>query len=133
MEKILRSAQNDISKARIGDSHLNDDCHLCFYKERASYVHRQCSQHIKEEHVDKFREITIQNAEASRRDEGYVRFDVIQQADDPTRFTFFEMFQSEEAGAIHKETSHFKKWLEQAVPLIVEPRTRAIYRDVSLT
>ena len=89
--------------------------------------------HIREEHVEKFRAITLQNAEASRREEGCVRFDVIQQIDDPTRFTFIEMFKSEEAGAVHRETSHFKKWLEEAVPLMVEPRTRVIYRDVSIT
>jgi quinol monooxygenase YgiN len=88
---------------------------------------------IQEEHVERFREVTLQNAEASRGEEGCVRFDVLQQADDPTRFTFIEMFKSEEAGAIHRETSHFKKWLEEAVPLMVEPRTRVLYHDVSLT
>jgi len=89
--------------------------------------------HIQEENVERFGEITRQNAEASRSEEGCVRFDVIQQVDDPTRFTFIEMFKSEEAGAIHRETSHFKKWLEEAVPLMVEGRTRVIYNDVSIT
>ena len=89
--------------------------------------------HIHREHVERFLEITRQNAEASRREEGCVRFDVIQQVDDPTRFTFIEMFKSEEAGAIHRETSHFKKWLEEVVSLMVEERTRVIYRDVSIT
>lgn len=88
---------------------------------------------IQEEYVEKFRELTIQNAEASRGEQGCVRFDVLQQLDDPTGFTFIEMFNSEEDGTIHRETSHFKKWLEQAVPLMVEPRTRVIYKDVSLT
>jgi (4S)-4-hydroxy-5-phosphonooxypentane-2,3-dione isomerase len=89
--------------------------------------------HIQPQHVERFREITIRNAEASRREAGCVRFDVLQQADDPTRFTFIEVFESEEAGAIHRESEHFKQWLEEAVPLMVEPRTRVIYRDVSLT
>ena len=89
--------------------------------------------HIQPDHVEKFREITLQNAEATRGEEGCVRFDVIQQKDDPTRFTFIEMFRSEEAGAVHRETSHFKKWLEEAVPLMVEPRRRVLYRDVSIT
>ncbi len=89
--------------------------------------------HIQMEQVERFREITIQNAEASRGEVGCVRFDVIQQVDDPTRFTFIEVFKSEEDGAIHRESSHFKKWLEEAVPLMVEPRTRVIYQDVSFT
>jgi len=89
--------------------------------------------HIQTEHLKKFREVTLENAKASRSEAGCVRFDVLQQADDPSRFTFIEMFVSEEAGAIHRETSHFKKWLEEATPLMVEPRTRVIYKDVSLT
>jgi len=89
--------------------------------------------HIQEEHVEKFRELTIQNAEASRREEGCARFDVLQQTDDPTRFTFIEMFKSKEDGARHLETGHFKKWFEEAVPLMAEPRTRFICHDVSLT
>lgn len=83
--------------------------------------------------MERFREFTVRNAEASRGEEGCVRFDVIQQTDDPTRFTFVEMFTSEAAGAAHRESSHFKQWLEQAVPLMVEPRTRVIYREVSLS
>lgn len=88
---------------------------------------------IQPEHVGRFREITLQNAEASRGESGCVRFDVLQQVDDPTRFTFVEMFASEADAIAHRETSHFKKWLEQAVPLMVEERTRVIYRAVSLT
>lgn len=89
--------------------------------------------HIKEEHVERFREVTIQNAEASRGEKGCVRFDVLQQADDPTRFTFIEMFKSEADAIAHRETSHFKTWLEEAVPLMAETRTRVIYRGVSLS
>ena len=89
--------------------------------------------HIQPEQVERFRKITLQNAVASRGEAGRVRFDVIQQADDPTRFTFIEMFKSEAEGAIHRESRHFKKWFEAVVPLMVEPRTRVIHRDVSLT
>lgn len=89
--------------------------------------------HIQPEHVERFRELTIQNAEASRGEEGCLRFDILQQADDATRFTFVEIFRSKEDGASHLEASHFKKWLEEAVPLMIEPRTRVIYHDVSLT
>ena len=89
--------------------------------------------HIQEEHVERFREVALKNAEASRGEKGCVRFDVLQQADNPTRFTFIEMFKSEADAIAHRETSHFKTWLEEAVPLMAEPRTRVIYRDVSLT
>lgn len=89
--------------------------------------------HIQAEHVERFKELTIQNAEASRDEAGCVRFDVIQQIDDPTRFTFIEMFRSEKDGVTHRESSHLKKWLEEAVPLMAEPRTRVIYHHVSVS
>lgn len=88
---------------------------------------------IRAENVEEFKEATVRNAEASRGEAGCVRFDVLQQADDPTRFTFIEMFKSEADAIAHRESSHFKKWLEEAVPLMAEPRTRVIHRDVSLT
>jgi quinol monooxygenase YgiN len=89
--------------------------------------------HIQPEHVERFKEITLENAGASWREAGCVRFDVLQEADDPTRFTFIEMFKSETDAVTHRETSHFKKWIEEAVPLMVEPRTRVIYHGVSLS
>ena len=48
--------------------------------------------YIQAEHVERFKMISLQNAEATRCEEGYVRFDIIQQTDDPTLFTFIEMF-----------------------------------------
>ncbi len=89
--------------------------------------------HVQPQHVERFREITLRNAEASRGESGCVRFDILQQTDDPSRFTFIEIFRSEADAAAHRETPHFKQWLEQALPLMVEPRTRVIYHDVSLT
>jgi len=89
--------------------------------------------HVQAEHVERFRELTIQNAVASRSEEGCVRFDILQQAEDPTQFTFIEIFKSKEDGKGHLETDHFKKWFAEAVPLMAEPRTRVIYEDVALT
>lgn len=88
--------------------------------------------HVHPQHIERFREITLRNAEASRGESGCVRFDILQQTDDPSRFTFIEIFRSEADAAAHRETSHFKQWLEEAVPLMVEPRTRVIYHEVSL-
>jgi autoinducer 2-degrading protein len=43
----------------------------------------QVHAHVKPEAVDAFREATIENARQSRLEAGVVRFDVVQQADDP--------------------------------------------------
>jgi hypothetical protein len=45
---------------------------------------------VKPEAVEAFRKATIRNAQASRKEAGIARFDVLQQADDPTRFILVE-------------------------------------------
>ena len=83
--------------------------------------------------MEAFEEISRQNAEASQGEEGCVRFDVLQQADDPSRFVFIEMFESETDALAHRVSSHFKTWLQAAEPMMVSPRERAVYKEVSLT
>jgi quinol monooxygenase YgiN len=85
------------------------------------------------EHLEKFKAATLRNASASRAEAGCVRFDVLQQTDDPTRFTFIEMFKSEADAAAHRKTPHFQAWLAEAAPLMAEERTRVLYQALSLT
>ena len=42
--------------------------------------------HVKPEFVEAFRQASVENARNSVQEPGIARFDVIQQADDPTRF-----------------------------------------------
>jgi len=47
--------------------------------------------HTKPEHVAAFKAATLANARASVGEPGIARFDVVQQADDPTRFVLVEI------------------------------------------
>ncbi len=47
--------------------------------------------HVKPEWVEGFRRASIENARSSIEEPGVARFDVIQQADDPTRFVLVEV------------------------------------------
>jgi quinol monooxygenase YgiN len=73
---------------------------------RESYVKFLVHSHIRADHVEKCREVTLEDTKASLGEEGWVRFDVLQQTADPTCVTFIEIFKSEEAGAIHREANH---------------------------
>jgi quinol monooxygenase YgiN len=87
--------------------------------------------HVKANQIDTFKAVTIENAMSSTRNEpGCVHFDVMQQADDPTRFVLVEVYRSSEAAAKHKETDHYNHWREVAEPLLAEPRTRVIYKNL---
>ena len=84
--------------------------------------------HVKPEAVDRFITVTRENARNSVREPGVVRFDVIQQEDDPTRFVLVEVYRSPEDPARHKETEHYAAWRDAAESMMAEPRRSVKYR-----
>ena len=51
-----------------------------------------------------------------------MRFDVLQDSDDPQRFVLYEAYETEADAAVHKETAHYKRWRERVVDMMSEPR-----------
>lgn len=85
------------------------------------------SAHVKEEFVQAFREATFDNASNSILEPGVARFDVYQETNDPTRFVLIEIYRSEDAPNLHRETSHYTHWRDTVENMLVEPRTRTTY------
>ena len=85
---------------------------------------------IKPEHIEAFKAATIENAANSVKEPGVVRFDFIQQADDPTRFMLLEVYR--DAGGVekHRETAHYNAWAAAVADMFAEPRTRTFYTYV---
>jgi autoinducer 2-degrading protein len=77
---------------------------------------------VKPENVEDFKKATVLNHEGSRKESGNVRFDVLQSADDPTKFTLYEVFADEDAVAAHKATEHYHIWRETVAPYMASPR-----------
>jgi quinol monooxygenase YgiN len=88
--------------------------------------------HVKPECLEAFREVTLDNATNSVREPGIARFDVLQQADDPTRFVLVEVYRDDAAPAAHKETAHYARWRDTVASMMASPRTSLKYRDVHL-
>jgi (4S)-4-hydroxy-5-phosphonooxypentane-2,3-dione isomerase len=86
--------------------------------------------HVKPECVEAFKAATMENAQNSVREAGIARFDVVQQADDPTRFVLVEAYKTPDAPAKHKETAHYAKWREAVAPMMAEPRTSVKFANV---
>jgi autoinducer 2-degrading protein len=86
--------------------------------------------HVLADHLEAFRLATLENARNSRQEPGVARFDLLQQADDPTRFQLIEVYRDADAPAKHKETAHYYAWLEKVTPLLAEPRTRQWYTNI---
>jgi len=90
------------------------------------HVHVQ----VKPEWVEAFKVATLENARQSVREPGIARFDVVQQADDQTRFVLVEAYRSVEATAAHKETKHYQAWRDTVAPMMAEPRTSVKFANV---
>ena len=86
--------------------------------------------HVKPEHVEEFRQATRDNARHSVQEPGIARFDVVQQADDPTRFVLVEAYRSAEAIAAHKATAHYARWRDAVADWMAEPRTSVKFANV---
>jgi len=84
--------------------------------------------HVKPDAVDAFAAATLENARNSAREPGVVRFDVVQQEDDPTRFLLVEIYRAAEDPGRHKETAHYATWRQAVEPMMAEPRRSVKYR-----
>ena len=86
--------------------------------------------HVKPESVDEFRRFTMENACASVQEPGIVRFDVVQQQDDETRWVLIEIYRDAGAAAAHKQTAHYATWRDTVAAMMAEPRQSVKYNAI---
>lgn len=77
---------------------------------------------VKSEHLKEFVDATRENHENSVKENGNLRFDILQDAGDPTKFVLYEAYESEKSVAAHKETAHYLKWRDTVAPWMAKPR-----------
>ena len=85
---------------------------------------------VKSEFLEPFKQATLANARASVQEPGVARFDVVQQADDATRFVLVEVYRDAQANAAHKETKHYAVWRDTVAPMMAEPRSSVKFANV---
>lgn len=90
------------------------------------HVHVQ----VKPECIDAFKAASVENARASLLEPGIARFDLVQHADDPTRFQLVEAYRDLAAPAAHKETVHYAKWRDAVATMMARPRTSEKFASV---
>lgn len=77
---------------------------------------------VKPEAIDAFIAATHANHEASIREPGNRRFDVLQAPNDPARFILYEAYATADDAAAHKATAHYLAWRDAVADLMAEPR-----------
>jgi len=77
---------------------------------------------VKPEFLDQFIEASAINHKQSIKEKGNLRFDVLQDASDVTKFVLYEAYESQEAANAHKETEHYKTWRDTVAGFMAKPR-----------
>lgn len=87
--------------------------------------------HVKPENVEDFKKASLANSAQSVREPGNRRFDVLQSADDPTRFILYEAYETAEDAAAHKQTAHYNTWRDTVTDWMAEPRQGVRYEGLN--
>lgn len=86
--------------------------------------------HVKPDRIGDFLDAFRINYEGTIREPGNLRFDVLQDPEDETRFTIVEIFRSAESVDDHRRTDHYKKTVALLEDIMAGPRSKDIYRLV---
>ena len=73
---------------------------------------------------------TLVNARASLGEPGVVRFDVIQDNDDPNHVVLVEVYRDADGAAAHKQEPHYATWRDTVAEMMAEPRASAKFSAV---
>lgn len=85
---------------------------------------------VKPGRVEDFLDAFRVNYEGTIEERGNVRFDVLQDPEDDTRFTIYEVFQSAEAVDEHRKTAHYKETVARLEDIMTGNRSKEIFTMV---
>jgi autoinducer 2-degrading protein len=73
---------------------------------------------------------TLVNARASLGEPGVLRFDVIQDDDDPGHVVLAEVYRDADAVAAHKQEPHYATWRDTVAEMMAQPRASTRFSAV---
>ncbi len=89
----------------------------------------QIAVKVKAEQVEEFLRATLDDAQHTIQEPGNLRFNVLRQQDDPTRFLLFKVYDSEAALHAHGTSPYVESW-RATVKDMFEEYTRTLYEPV---
>lgn len=85
---------------------------------------------VKPESVQAFIEACEKNHLASIQEPENLRFDVLQDAQEPTKFVLYEAYQTEQGALAHKTTAHYLEWRETVAEMMLKPRKGTVMKGL---
>ncbi|GEM_PF-196673 len=113
----------DINRSKTGSRNLSSEW-------RHDLIVTCVKVYVKKEHIDEFIKATIENHRNSMKEQGNLRFDVLQSIHNPAEFTLYEAYRTDEDAAAHKETAHYAVWRDKVAPWMEKPREGVPHRVV---
>jgi len=86
---------------------------------------------VKPDFIQEFIRETTENHKKSVEEYGNLRFDLLQDAQEPTKFMIYEAYETEEFSAAHKNTAHYLKWRDSVADWMDMPRKGVKYSIVA--
>lgn len=77
---------------------------------------------VKTKDIDAFKQATLENTKSSLQEPGITLFELIQSDDDQNVFILLEAYRTVDDQVKHKQTAHFKKWVETVDAMMDKPR-----------
>jgi (4S)-4-hydroxy-5-phosphonooxypentane-2,3-dione isomerase len=85
---------------------------------------------VRPERTADFLAATLVNARASLGEPGVLRFDVIQDEDDPGHVVLVEVYRNADAAAAHKQEPHYAAWRDTVAEMMAQPRASTKFSAV---
>lgn len=83
--------------------------------------------HVKEDCIGEFKKIAAPLIEATRQEEGCVRYELYQDASDSTVFFFYEVYADRAAQELHSGSDYLGLFSEQRADMLSQPSNVTIY------
>jgi (4S)-4-hydroxy-5-phosphonooxypentane-2,3-dione isomerase len=80
--------------------------------------------------ITDFLAATLVNARASLGEPGVLRFDVIQDDEDPGHVVLVEVYRDADAATAHKQEPHYATWRDAVAGMMAEPRASTRFSAV---
>lgn len=94
------------------------------------HIHVVARHFAKPETIDQVRRLLLELIEPSRAEAGCLKYELFQNTDNPTDFTFVETFASDEALRLHAAASYIAGLAPKMKNLVAKPAEVSKYRLV---
>jgi (4S)-4-hydroxy-5-phosphonooxypentane-2,3-dione isomerase len=83
---------------------------------------------VKPECIQDFISECKKNHIESVKEPGNLRFDILQDAENPAKFLLYEAYQDESSSVAHKATNHYQAWKQAVEHMMDKPRKGIKYQ-----